>query len=125
TREEDYEFSTRVADVTAVLDTLELTRALFYGYSMCAHIGMYSAAYAPERLNGLMLGGASPYGGADLVMSTMSFDEVWPGVVKRQPDADRDALAACFAAQMKFSSAEQILATTTLPYMLFAGERDT
>jgi pimeloyl-ACP methyl ester carboxylesterase len=50
-----------VADVTAVLDDLEINRADYFGYSLGGWIGFGMARYAPDRLHSLILGGAHPY----------------------------------------------------------------
>jgi pimeloyl-ACP methyl ester carboxylesterase len=56
-----YDLSCRVGDVIAVMDTLGLQRAHFFGYSMGGWVGFGLARYAPQRLLTLMIGGAHPY----------------------------------------------------------------
>lgn len=56
-----YELRHRVADVTAVLDALAISRVDFFGYSMGGWIGYGMAEYAPARLRSLILGGAHPF----------------------------------------------------------------
>lgn len=59
---EAYSQEQRVTDVVAVLDTLGMNRAHFWGYSMGGGIGFLLAKRAPERLHSLVLGGAAPFG---------------------------------------------------------------
>jgi pimeloyl-ACP methyl ester carboxylesterase len=56
-----YDLPSRVADVTAVLDALQIDRADYFGYSMGGWIGFGIAKYAPQRFRSLILGGAHPY----------------------------------------------------------------
>ena len=56
-----YALHQRVGDIVAVLDTLNLTNAHFWGYSMGGWIGFGVAAYAPKRVQALIIGGQHPY----------------------------------------------------------------
>jgi len=56
-----YEQERNVADITTVLDDLNVTRAHYFGYSMGGRIGFAIARYAPDRVHSLVLGGGSPY----------------------------------------------------------------
>ncbi len=56
-----YVLNRRVADVVAVLDTLAIAKALFWGYSMGGWIGFGLAKYAKERVHALVIGGQHPY----------------------------------------------------------------
>jgi pimeloyl-ACP methyl ester carboxylesterase len=56
-----YDLPLRVADVTVVLDALQIDRADYLGYSMGGWIGFGMAKYAPQRCRSLILGGAHPY----------------------------------------------------------------
>jgi pimeloyl-ACP methyl ester carboxylesterase len=51
----------RVADVVAVLDTLNIDRAHFVGSSWGARLGYAVGEYAPERVLSLVLCGNQPY----------------------------------------------------------------
>ena len=53
-----YRRATRVADIVAVLDALDISQAHFHGYSMGGYIGWGIAAHAPERFLSLIIGGA-------------------------------------------------------------------
>jgi pimeloyl-ACP methyl ester carboxylesterase len=48
-------------DVVAVLDSLEITRANFFGYSMGAMTGFSLATHHAERFHSFILGGMTPY----------------------------------------------------------------
>ena len=61
--EASYAFDRVVADVIAVLDALGVERAHYWGYSMGGRTGFGMAKFAPTRVNGLIIGGAHPYGG--------------------------------------------------------------
>src|SRR5215510_562021 len=56
-----YTWPVSVHDVVAVLDHLQIPRAAFWGYSLGGQIGFGLAQYAPERLDALLIGGASAY----------------------------------------------------------------
>jgi pimeloyl-ACP methyl ester carboxylesterase len=56
-----YEDQLNVADILAVLDTLHIATAHFFGYSMGGWIGFALAKYAPERVSSLIIGGRHPY----------------------------------------------------------------
>jgi pimeloyl-ACP methyl ester carboxylesterase len=58
---EAYLLKRRVADVVAVLDALDIAKALFWGYSMGGWIGFGVAKYAKERVHALAIGGQHPY----------------------------------------------------------------
>jgi pimeloyl-ACP methyl ester carboxylesterase len=56
-----YALTTRVADVIAVLDVLDINRAHFVGSSWGARLGYALGEHAPERLLSLVLCGNQPY----------------------------------------------------------------
>jgi pimeloyl-ACP methyl ester carboxylesterase len=56
-----YALPTRVADVIAVLDALDINRAHFVGSSWGARLGYALGEHAPERLLSLVLCGNQPY----------------------------------------------------------------
>ena len=65
-----------VADITTVLDDLDIPRAHNFGYSMGGHIGFAIARYAPERVRSLILGAGSPHpqshAGPDRMLEALS-----------------------------------------------------
>src|ERR687895_524633 len=50
-----YELATRVADATAILDTLGIERAHYLGFSWGARLGFAVGEHAPERVLSLVL----------------------------------------------------------------------
>ena len=56
---EAYRTELLVRDLTAVLDSLGLEKAHYFGYSMGGEIGYGVARYAPGRVSSLILGGAN------------------------------------------------------------------
>ena len=54
-----YAWPIMVMDVLAVLDSQDISQAVFWGYSMGGGIGFGLAKYAPERVRSLVIGGAS------------------------------------------------------------------
>jgi pimeloyl-ACP methyl ester carboxylesterase len=59
--EASYALDRRVTDITAVLDSLGIETAHFWGYSMGGYIGFGLAKHAPRRLRTFVAGGAHPY----------------------------------------------------------------
>lgn len=58
--ERRYSMERCVADLVALLDELEIDRAVVLGYSMGGRVAMQLGAAAPERVAALVLEGASP-----------------------------------------------------------------
>jgi pimeloyl-ACP methyl ester carboxylesterase len=56
-----YDRERNVADITTVLDDLDVPRAHYFGHSMGGRDGFAIARYAPDRVHSLILGGGSPY----------------------------------------------------------------
>jgi pimeloyl-ACP methyl ester carboxylesterase len=56
-----YRLEDRVGDVVAVLDALGIEKAHFWGYSMGGWIGFGMAAFAPARVDRLVIGGQHPF----------------------------------------------------------------
>jgi pimeloyl-ACP methyl ester carboxylesterase len=50
-----------VADITTVLDDLDISRAHYFGYSMGGRTGFAITRYAPERVQSSIIGGGSPH----------------------------------------------------------------
>jgi pimeloyl-ACP methyl ester carboxylesterase len=132
-----YTLQKRVEDVTAVLDTLKIEKADFFGYSMGGWIGFGMAKYAAERIDALLIGAAHPYAdhtwdafrqldGTDpeafiAALEAVVEQRVPPELKPRVLDNDLRALAA--AAQER-PALEDVLATMTMPCLLLVGEAD-
>jgi pimeloyl-ACP methyl ester carboxylesterase len=56
-----YALNTRVADVVAILDTLEIEGVHYIGFSWGARLGFAIGEHAPERVLSLVLCGNQPY----------------------------------------------------------------
>src|ERR1700730_9274483 len=133
-----YERERNVADITTVLDDLDIPRAHYFGYSMGGRIGFAIARYAPERVNSLIIGGGSPYphsqAGADRMIETLkhgakAIPSIWgvpvpPAVSARLVKNDADAMIACRTKALQSAGYAEILPTMTMPCLLFAGEDD-
>ena len=131
-----YDLSVRVADVTAVLDDLQIRQAHYLGYSLGGWIGFGIAKYAPERFHSLILGGAHPYAenmqafrdlmppepAAFLALTERMYGRyMTPALRVRLLASDLKALAA--STQDRTSLAD-VLPTMVMPCLLFAGETD-
>lgn len=134
---EAHTLALRVADVSAVLDALGISRAHFLGYSMGGWIGFGMARLAPERLLSLAIGGAHPFAdpaftrldpshgtspqafleGMELVMG----EPIAPEVQRQLLHND---LAAVMASLRQRASIEDVLAQINVPSWLFAGTAD-
>ncbi|MBI2161996.1 MAG: alpha/beta fold hydrolase [Candidatus Rokubacteria bacterium] len=134
-----YALSLRVADVVAVLDALDIRTAHFWGYSMGGWIGFGLAKYAPERVRGLIVGGAHPYerrfppsallDGSDpkafveALLGRLGVDFATLSAERQAEFFDNDFLALA-AAQGDRPSMEDTLPTMRMPCFLYSGEAD-
>jgi pimeloyl-ACP methyl ester carboxylesterase len=132
-----YAWPAGVEDVVAVLDALDLRQAFFWGYSMGGSIGFGLAKHFPQRLRGVVIGGAyasaHPVGttlrhvdGRDPEAFVAAFEALIgarfaPEVRSQLLTSDTQALAA--AAQDR-PSMEDILPGLTLPCLIYAGDKD-
>lgn len=145
-----YAYQTRVQDVTAVLDTVGVERAHFWGYSMGAQIGFGLGIFAPERVRSLILGGYSPYADypadrrARWAAHAAGFrqgtrEEAMEGYVAGMeadlgpfpPAVRRDflandprALAVVFEAFATLPDIGERVAEITAPTLIYAGDQD-
>ncbi|MGW7045527.1 alpha/beta fold hydrolase [Streptomyces avermitilis] len=140
---DSYRVDRQVEDVTPVLDELNISRAAFWGASMGGIIGLNLLARHPERLTGLIAGGAH----ADRVVAApdeaLSEAELFRAqgaapfidMLERQGPlpgwmrgamltADPHALAALTVALASRDGVLDKLAQTSAPVLLLAGDRD-
>lgn len=128
-----------VEDIIAVLDTLRIPKAHFWGYSMGGWIGFGLAKYVPERVYALIIGGQHAYARSferrrqqlrmgieqrreDFVASLeATYGSLWAGYKARLFAAD---LEAELARSQDVQSIEEVLPTMTMPCLLYAGEAD-
>jgi pimeloyl-ACP methyl ester carboxylesterase len=130
-----YVWPVMVVDVLAVLDDLKLTQAAFWGYSMGGAIVLGLAQHAPERVQALIVGGASAYARPlpSVVPDGSNPEEFisWVEVLiaaRASPEyrtrllsSDTRALAA--AAQDR-PSQEAGLSNMSMPALFYAGDKD-
>lgn len=143
---EAYNIKTLVADVVAVLDHLKVNKAHFLGYSFGGGIGFGIAKYAPERFHSLIIGGAHPYEasadelaeldsyihtrrkGKDAVIAEYEQQlgpALTPKMRARLMAIDPEAMVAVMSCEdIRRASFEDILPTTNMPCLVFAGEKD-
>ncbi len=133
---EAYTLATRVGDIVAILDDLNVSKAHFWGYSMGGVIGFGMAKHAADRVQSLIIGGAHPY--ADPIEAFRQVDgkdsQVFVKAVEQfigeplTPELlpfvlanDLEALAA--VAQPR-PSMEDVLPAMTMPCLLYVGTAD-
>jgi pimeloyl-ACP methyl ester carboxylesterase len=134
-----YVLNRRVADVVAVLDALEIGKALFWGYSMGGWIGFGIAKYAAERVRALVIGGQHPYARSmeslrqmvrrGLAQGSGAFvagmEEMFgPESAERKGRLLSADLEAYLALAQDRPGLEDILPTMLMPSCLYAGEID-
>ena len=136
---EAYVLDQRVSDVVAVLDALDVARALFWGYSMGGWIGFGLAKYARERVHALVIGGQHPYARSMGSLRRMvqkgiaqgsgafvaGMEEMFgPEFVERKKRLLSADLEAYLALSQDRPGIEDILPTMLMPCCLYAGETD-
>jgi pimeloyl-ACP methyl ester carboxylesterase len=131
-----YNLAFRVADVTAVLDDLDIRQTDYFGFSMGGWIGFGLVMYAPTRIRSLILGGAHPYAedmqafrdlmpqdpGAFIAMLKKIFGpHMTPAIRARLLANDLKALLVLTQDRVSLSD---VLPMMTMPCLLFAGDSD-
>jgi len=131
----EYTRELQASDVVAVLRDLHIPCADYWGYSMGGQIGFAMAQSAPDRVRGLIIGGAAGAGLAragDRLLAALeargaeAIPAVW-GVAlptrlhNRLLANDVEALKACRADSPGFAS---IFSTVIKPSLLYAGSAD-
>lgn len=130
----------QASDVLAVMDTLGIARAEYYGYSMGARLGFALATLAPSRFTAMILGAMSPaYGsreginvwigkfrqGMDAFLAWWEEDGPLPEKIKARVLAnDAEALAALMVQRLDEPGFDDVLPTMALPCLVYAGTRD-
>jgi pimeloyl-ACP methyl ester carboxylesterase len=134
-----YALASRVADVVAVIDAVDVERAHFWGYSMGGLFGFGMAKYAPKRINALVIGGQHPYarnqealrqmirqgvsGGSDAFVAAFEKAEgpISDTYAARLRTGDFEAYLAMV---LDRGSMEDMLGTMAMPCCMYAGEAD-
>lgn len=143
---EAYTVKLIVSDVVAVLDSLNISKAHFLGYSMGGWIGFGIAKYAPQRIYSLIIGSAHPYEtSADERAAFDSYIQLWkkgieaviagyeketgskitPKIKALFMSNDPKAIVALMSAEDFTLSLEDVLPTMKMPCLVYAGEADT
>lgn len=134
-----YQLENRVSDVIAVLDALGIEKAHFWGYSMGGWIGFGMAAFAPERVDLLVIGGQHPFarsmeglrqmvragidGGAEAFLAAFreTFGPAEGAFAARLRVADLQAYLALLHDR---ASLDAMLPQISIPCCLYAGDAD-
>jgi pimeloyl-ACP methyl ester carboxylesterase len=138
-----YTIDRQVDDVIAVLDRLGIARAALWGASMGGTIGLHLLARHPERLTGLIAGGAHgepvhadpveveaeatlfrTEGTAPFVTALERQGRLSPSLRATLLSADAYALAALTTALADRDGVLDVLAGTHVPVLLLAGDHD-
>jgi pimeloyl-ACP methyl ester carboxylesterase len=137
-----YTYDRRVADVLAVLDSAEVERAIFWGYSMGGRVAFAAAHYAPTRFRAFVAGGMHPEvpdraiqdeevaalsGGIPGYISLLERDgEPLPAEWRTTLLAnDAAALRASASATAEAPDFTETLARVAAPMLVYVGELDT
>jgi pimeloyl-ACP methyl ester carboxylesterase len=134
----DYVLSAMAADISTVLNQLQIQKALVWGYSLGAKIALAWAGSAPERVYGLILGGFELHSivdlSDDLVSSTLerggnAWLALWQqmftvpnGLGERLKQANTLALMALRQAEAAWPNLAEHAAKLSTPCIIYAGE---
>jgi pimeloyl-ACP methyl ester carboxylesterase len=142
-----YDLTTRVADAIAVMDTLQIERAHYIGFSLGARLGFAIGEHAPERLLSLVLCGNQPYEWPEGPMlravseavvagrthGMVALVETWESSIgERFPEPGRRwmlendplALDALLRSSLAEGPISQDLSRWRIPCLIYAGDED-
>ena len=142
-----YDLLTRVADVTAILDALEIQRTNFIGLSLGARLGFAVGQHAPKRVRSLVLCGNQPYAwptgpmieavsravAVGRTRGMNAFVENWESSIGEQfPEPGRTwmlkndpiALDALFESSIAEGAIADDFSTWSVPCLIYAGGED-
>lgn len=132
-----YERDRLAADVVALMDHLDLSRADLFGYSMGSRTALAAALAAPERFSNLILGGVGeklleprPPGGLAEAMLAADPETISHPMLRSfrhfadEQGEDRRALAAFTQAQNPPLDVTA-MNSSPVPVLVVAGQRDT
>ena len=124
-------------DAVALLDHLDISEAVFFGYSMGARVSAFATLAYPERVRALILGGL----GMGLVAGVGAWDPIADALLALSIDdvsdplgrmfrafadrtrSDRQALAACITESRRELTKAQV-ASIEQPVLVGVGTRD-
>jgi pimeloyl-ACP methyl ester carboxylesterase len=132
---DSYHLGLRVSDIVAVLDSLGIEKASYFGYSMGGWIGLGAAKYAPSRFKSFVIGASHPYfrsfeaartsyrKGGDAMVATAEAAglKVTPEAKARMMKNDFAALLAAHGDRLDMS---EVLPTMTMPSLFIVGDAD-
>ena len=137
-----YRMSSLVSDIVAVLDDIGFDRVNFLGFSSGGYVGFGAMRYAPSRFSSLIIGGAQPYdewvdswrpqwrktlvekGSEAMEFASSLFGSSMSNRLRVIYGLnDVKALSAWMSLDEKLKLDEE-LPKTTLPCMLYGGDRD-
>ena len=134
---ESASLSLMAEDVIRVLDALGVDKAHYWGHSLGGMVGYYAAAFAPDRLRSLVLGGAHPFAesgeglrrifcsenpAAAIVgaLEMMTFlPPQFKGIIE-----DNDFQALCASVANDRPDISDVLPRLTMPCLIYVGEAD-
>ena len=133
------------SDIITVLDSLGITKAHCWGYSMGGNIAFWLSQYYPERFLSFIIGGAFPQAytgdalkrhlrvkdlilknGADGLITYVKErgDEMTPEGEKHLRSMDYDAIKAWISSEDLNNRVDAHLPELETPFLFYAGERD-
>jgi pimeloyl-ACP methyl ester carboxylesterase len=145
-----YRMELMANDVVAVLDNLSVAKAHYMGYSSGGLLGFGIARLIPERFYSLIIGGMHPYdahlgklewsraevpklekqtpedfvAGLEQYLSELNLPPLSPSMKISMLRHNPRALSAWLQKFAEWPSFEDILGTTSIPCLLYAGEND-
>lgn len=134
-----YTLALQTADIVAVLDALGIARALYWGFSMGGRIGYALTAYAAERFDALVIGGASPYArslppgdrpdGSDpdafiAALYQRTGRDAAQLTAEQRAELHANDFRALAAGQQDWPSLEAVLPRIAVPCLLYVGDAD-
>jgi pimeloyl-ACP methyl ester carboxylesterase len=130
-----YHLGLRVADIVAVLDSLGIEKAHYFGYSMGGWIGLGAAKYAPSRFRSFVIGASHPYfrtfepqrinyrNGNEAVVAAAEAAGVQFSTEARARMMANDS-AALLAAHGDRLDMREVLPAMTMPSLFICGDAD-
>jgi pimeloyl-ACP methyl ester carboxylesterase len=134
---EAYHIPTMAADVSALMDHLDIERADIMGYSLGARMAAWLALHQPQRLRSAIFGGigmaliegGGPGENVAEALEAPSLDDVTDPVGRTfrafadQTRSDRRALAACLRGSRSLMTKDEA-AAITVPVLIAVGTSD-
>ena len=124
-------------DVIRVLDALGLDKADYWGHSLGGMVGYHAAAFAPDRLRSLVLGGAHVFAEsgeglrrlfgsenpAAAIVGALETTVSMPPQFKSMVE-DNDFQALCATVAIDRPDISDVLPQLTMPCLVYVGDAD-